>query len=169
MRVSLVSSQPREMWIIVFQTFPICLPWCYYTCSILYPIVVTLGLPIGDESFCDSFLSSAIMGTNNQLHQHLQKLEDPWTALALLRQCTAFSASSHTFHTHLPRWFNLLLQPLTSVSVSSWLCVTPLPWACIWFHLCETNFPLNGRGIQVCEPGSICAPCPTKPLRPTMS
>ena len=65
------------------------------------PNFVILGSPIGDKSFCEGFLSSAIRASNI-LHQQLQKLEDPQFALTLLRQCAVFFKFTHIARTTPP-------------------------------------------------------------------
>ena len=74
------------------------------------PYFVILGSSIGDKSFCEDYLSSAIR-TSNILYQQLQKLEDPQIALTLLRQCAAFCKLTHIAHTTPP---NLIQSALAT-------------------------------------------------------
>ena len=93
-------------------------------------------------------LSSTIDSIHTHRHVLSQKLEDK--QFQSLLQCSTLADRAR-------------LLSVSSPHASSWLRVTPSPALGLHLTPSESQFAIKWwLGIQLCEPGSVCALCPTK-------
>ena len=82
------------------------------------PQLEILGAPIGNEEFCNNFVINK-QSSVSFLLQHLEGLEKPQLALALLRKCAAFCKMTHISRVTPPTLIKSSLSE--SVTTKFWL------------------------------------------------